>query len=59
MDEDPAGSSATGIGIISCTVYGLDFTVNPILHTSVTVKLQKRQSLYNSLFLILHPNEKT
>ena len=48
----------TGIGIISCTVYA-DFTVNPILHTSVTVKLQKRQSLYNSLFLILHPNEKT
>lgn len=58
MDEDPAGSSATGIGIISCTVYA-DFTVNPILHISVTVKLQKRQSLYNSLFLILHPNEKT
>lgn len=58
MDEDPDGSSATGIGIISCTVYA-DFTANPILHTSVTVKLQKRQSLYNSLFLILHPNEKT
>lgn len=58
MDEDPAGSSATGIGVISCTVYA-DFTVNPILHTSVTVKLQKRQSLYNILFLILHPNEKT
>lgn len=58
MDEDPAGSSATGIGVISCTVYA-DFAVNPILHTSVTVKLQKRQSLYNSLFLILHPNEKT